>query len=299
MATRPDWRRVSKRHPCPVCTKPDWCTVSCDGAVALCQRVESSKRVGDAGWLHRLQAAPWRPARRRVRTVRLNGSNAVQRDLARQAASCAASVDPSRLAQLGHDLGLSVVSLNRLQIGWSSQHRAWSFPMTSPTGHVLGIRLRRPDGVKFAVKGSRDGLFIPDRAGDAPPASASEHTPLLIMEGPTDTAALLDMGFGNVLGRPSCMGGTRLLVELVKVREPCEVIVVADGGAPGRRGADTLASLLVAYVPVVRVIQPPDRVNDARAWLRLGGTRQDVERVIRAAPIRRLRIQSRQVVTHG
>jgi DNA primase len=153
--------------------------------------------------------------------------------------------------------------------------------MRNPSGEVLGIRLRRPDGGKFAVKGSKDGLFLPAMDGSEPDG------PLLICEGPTDTAALLDMGFGNVVGRPSCTGGTRLLVQLVRRRLRPEVVIVADGDGPGRRGADSLASVLVVYAPAVRVIQPPGAIKDARAWLLAGGMRSEVQEAIDAAPVRR------------
>jgi hypothetical protein len=100
------------------------------------------------------------------------------------------------------------------------------------------------------------------------------------------------MGFRGVAGRPSCTGGSRLLVELVRRRPPSEVVIVADGDEPGRRGADDLASVLLAYAPAVRAIAPPEGVKDARAWLRAGGTRQDVEAAIRAAPVRRLTVRA-------
>ena len=48
------WRRVSKAYPCPVCNKPDWCSVTADGAAVCCMRVESPKQLGNGGWLHRL-----------------------------------------------------------------------------------------------------------------------------------------------------------------------------------------------------------------------------------------------------
>jgi len=44
-----DWQRVSKRRPCPVCEKPDWCLyVGPDGVptAAICSRIESPKRAG-------------------------------------------------------------------------------------------------------------------------------------------------------------------------------------------------------------------------------------------------------------
>ena len=58
--------------------------------------------------------------------------------------------------------------------------------MTDVDGNVWGIRIRRPDGAKFSIKGGKEGLFIPEEFGG---------DRLLIAEGPTDTAALLDLGF--------------------------------------------------------------------------------------------------------
>ena len=58
IATPTEWVRVSRHNPCPVCTKPDWCLASEDGSVAICARIESEKRAGDAGWLHDLGGKP-------------------------------------------------------------------------------------------------------------------------------------------------------------------------------------------------------------------------------------------------
>jgi len=284
MTPHSQWRRVNRANPCPVCRKPDWCVVAADGGAALCQRVESERRVGDAGWPHRLKDGP-RQERRRVRVVRLSPGAPVREDLARLARAYREAVDPGRLYQLAVSLGLSVTSLCQFGVGWSAEHRAWSFPMADAGGAVLGIRLRRPNGFKFSVTGGREGLFLPSTARDSIP-------PLCICEGPTDAAALLDMGFPNVAGRPSRTGGIKLLVELVRGRRPSEVVIVADGDEPGRRGANNLASALVAYAPAVRVIAPPGGVKDLREWLRTGGTRQDVEAAIRGAPVRRLTIRA-------
>src|SRR5262249_47457954 len=154
--------------------------------------------------------------------------------------------DPGRLHQLAVTLGLSSEALAALGTGWSEAHRAWSFPMADTAGNVLGIRLRGQDGRKFAVKGGREGLFIA-------PTLEIDPAILLVCEGPTDTAALLGLGFRSVVGRPSCTGGIKLLVEFVRGRAPSEVVVVSDADEPGRRGAANLAAVLVAYAPVVRV----------------------------------------------
>ena len=53
-----DWLRVSRSRPCPICGKPDWCLIvgpTDDPTAAICARVESGNRRGDAGWLHRLR----------------------------------------------------------------------------------------------------------------------------------------------------------------------------------------------------------------------------------------------------
>jgi hypothetical protein len=188
------------------------------------------------------------------------------------------------LCGLARGLGVSVVNLRRLRIGWSTRHGAWSFPMTGAAGRVLGIRLRKQNGRKFAVSGGREGLFLP--------ADLDTRGRILICEGPTDTAALLDLDFAAV-GRPSCTGGVRLLVELVQRYRPVDVVVVADGDGPGRRGADNLASVLTAYAPAVRVIEPPSGINDARDWMRQGTAHDDVLAAIEATPARRLQVSTR------
>jgi hypothetical protein len=55
-----NWRRVSKNHPCPVCNSPDWCSITADGAVVKCMKVEAGsfkageQKDGALYYLHRL-----------------------------------------------------------------------------------------------------------------------------------------------------------------------------------------------------------------------------------------------------
>jgi hypothetical protein len=147
--------------------------------------------------------------------------------------------------------------------------------MQDAAENTLGIRLRLPDGRKLSVRRGCEGLFIP--------GALDAGRRLLICEGPTDTAAMLDLGFSAV-GRPSCTGGVRLLVELARRWRVPELVVVADSDVPGQRGAESLASVLAAYCPVVRIIAPPAGIKDARAWKLDGAMAAGIEAAIGAAP---------------
>jgi hypothetical protein len=95
---------------------------------------------------------------------------------------CHAAISAAQRQALAGSLGVSVDALRRLRVGWLVGMSAYTFPMRDPDGRVIGIRTRHSDGAKRAVTGSTNGLFTPaDLAGAGP---------LLIVEGPTDTAAL-------------------------------------------------------------------------------------------------------------
>ena len=259
--TAGNWLRVSPEHPCLTCGKSDWCLNAKDGTASLCQRLSEGavRRCGDAGWLHRhrngLEHQLWATKRFTVPVER----PALREDLANLNAEFRAAVDPRRLDRLAADLGLSVPCLQRLGIGWCARSSAWSFPMTNCTGDVLGIRLRTGAGRKFAIKGSHDGLFVS--------VGLDKPILLLIAEGPTDTAALLDLGF-DAIGRPSCRGGSVLAAELVRKHRPDETVIVADRDEPGQEGARALVPRLLPCCRRLRIVTPPSGVKDARAWMR-------------------------------
>ena len=239
-----DWQRVSKRRPCPVCGKPDWCVYAGPAeapTAVICARVESAKRCGEAGWLHVLRTdgpvwAPWKRTLRRAVRLLAEPANGAP-DFAKLAEAAARNTPLELLERLADSLGLSAESLRRLGAGWLSGRRAWGFPMRDASGRIVGVRLRFPNGRKLSVKGGKEGLFIPE---GLPPGGR-----LLVCEGPTDCGACLDWGFAAI-GRPSCNGGVRHVVEMAQRLRPAEVVVVGDGDAPGRLGAERLASILTA-----------------------------------------------------
>ncbi len=269
-----DYRRVSRRQPCPICAKGDWCLVTRDNppTKAICARIMSARRWGEAGWMHVLSEEPWRTPRARCIELRPRNNRP---DLAALASAFTAALTMEHLAETASDLGVSTASLLHLRAGWTG--RAISFPMVNGAGAVTGIRLRTPCGRKLAIRGGQEGLFVP--------SGLTGQGPLIITEGPTDTAAVMDLGM-DAVGRPSCTGGVRLLASLVRDRRPGGIVILADGDPPGQRGARQLAVTMACYCRCVRVVTPPPPFKDARAWVKAGAGRHDLEKLIDgAAPI--------------
>ena len=230
---------------------------------------------GDAGgWIHRLteQAGSPRPFAFHL-PVRVPTA-----DFATLAAQWSRNLTNERLDAFASTLGVTVSSLRALGVGWTGRG-SYSFPMHDAQRRVVGIRLRDArTGRKFAVTGSREGVFLADRRQD---------DPLLVVEGPTDAAAALVLGF-DAMGRPSCTGAVGITATLAHRRE---VVIVADADAPGRRGAEALASTLLPVVTSLRVIEPPPPHKDLREWLLQGLTREQLHARIDAQPPRQLQVR--------
>jgi 5S rRNA maturation endonuclease (ribonuclease M5) len=164
-----------------------------------------------------------------------------------------------RTVEAAQTLGVAVTALTAYGFAWCpAGDGSWAFPMHDGEGRVCGIRLREPvdeGAAKWALKGSRAGLFLP--AG----VRRASLDRVFVVEGPTDAAAL-EWVYRNepvaVIGRASCTGQHQLVVQAVRLlaaREP-EVVVIADADGPGVEGANALADDLVAEFARVKVAVP-------------------------------------------
>lgn len=235
-------------------------------------RVKSDHPTRNGGWLHRIADRSFQPAprvhlppRREARPCAIEWVALLNR--------FARDTQTDAVERLAAGLGVSPGGLRRLGLAWAAPHRAWAFPMCDANRETTGIRLRAEDGRKWAITGSRNGLFWPDDLTGA--------GPLLVCEGPTDTAALLALGY-DAIGRPSCAGAIELVVEGVEGLRRHDVVVVADTDGPGLDGADRLAQALTQAGRRPKVIRPLQG-KDARAWLQAGATRAVVDAVIAGA----------------
>lgn len=157
------WQRASAMLRCPICRRTDWCSASCDGAVAICMRetIEAVARTGNGGYLHRLRLTATPP--RGASIVRHIPLHMPELELvARQAYGCGAAP----LRKLATQLGLDEGNLRRLGAGLDVRRRAWTFPMWDAHGAITGIRVRSLNGRQFAVRGklSTGGQALDDPA---------------------------------------------------------------------------------------------------------------------------------------
>jgi hypothetical protein len=293
------WIRVSKRRRCPICGRADWCLLTEDGTAAICPRVESDRRAGDAGWLHRLaedhawlhriaDQPDWRPRKPHLSVAIMAMPSPKTAEQASQYYQ--AAVTGGMLKDLSARLGLSVASLKRFQVGWCQLQRCTTWPMRDANGRVVGINRRYGDGKKMIFRGHCAGLYIP---ADLPQDLSRIEGTLLVTEGATDAVAALDLGFWAV-GRFSCSHGIELLVKLISRIKPARLVLVGDADEPGRRGVESLASVLLAYVRQLKVVYPPQPHRDLRAWRQAGATCEDLVRAVDAARLRRLAVEVRR-----
>ncbi len=178
------------------------------------------------------------------------------------------------LELFANQLGLPLDVLLSLEVGASEENR-WSFPMLNRHGAVVGIRLRCHDGSKFAVTGSRNGLFYCEPLTD----------PIIVVEGPTDAGAAMALGFSAV-GRASANPGHVADGDLAQLLAGRSVVIIEDADETGRKGVTSLVAKLVRLVRDFRVIRPTGW-KDLRAALQAGLTREQLESAIEAAaPVR-------------
>lgn len=269
-----NWRRVTRREPCTQCGRGDWCVRS--ETAIICMRVQEGsvkpvKTGAGIGYLHRLKAdvSPRSTICRKPAPVAQPGE-----PIAWGPILARFRTPPGDLRRFADQLGVTVESLERLGCVWAEEHGAWAFPMRDADGEVVGVRLRSPGGRKWAIKGSKGGIFLPD--GGMP----DQAERVFVVEGPSDCAAALDIGLVAV-GRASCSAGgddlARLLCrrDVVIIGDNDETKTAPDGRTfrPGYDGAYGLAQRLLQK-PAARTVRVifPLRGKDVREWKANGAT---------------------------
>jgi hypothetical protein len=231
-------------------------------------------RDGSTGYLfpitaHTAIARPVREDRAATTPVAINVTELVEK--------WTAQTSPGQIVRLADHLGVKASALVDLRACYAVEHSAWSFPMSDGFGNLIGIRLRNFLGDKWAVKGSRSGVFFP---------RCTPQDVMVVAEGPTDTAAVLGMGMFCV-GRPSCSGGAAEIIHCIGRHRVNKVLIISDNDPkhrpdgtpwnPGLEGSLRLQEQLP--VPSCIVVLP---CKDIREFVNLGGQARDLEYLVQS-----------------
>lgn len=285
------WTRVSHEEPCPICRKPDNCSVSDDGGAVWCGRVpDGAIRQNNGGqFLHYADervATSGSAARPHTARARPSVTQEDHGALVARIELCTELAADNGKQLLATELGVSVDSLERLEVTCLPGFSLW--PERSADGTVIGLCDRFPDGTKKQEAGTKRGLTFCDGWHEIP-------GPVLLPEGGSDTAAALTMGLCAV-GRPSNSSGLDLLVELLRqLPDDREIVVLGENDRkahdsrndsvrtrhrpdcdgcdccwPGKWGAvRTATQLRERLCRKVGWCFPPDGTKDLREWLRM------------------------------
>jgi hypothetical protein len=302
MQGRTDWLRVDRRNKCSVCGHDSWCTYSAERNIAICPRRregsmgevwswEGDNKISFVGFKHKLDRTkpivtgdiPNTPAAPIVRNDTLRG---YQRDNMRDC--------ELMLKYQAKVLGVTYESLLELcagidfaygkkttdgEVEWIRSNRrdpaVLTFPMVKPGTGIVGIRKRHLNGKKFSEKGSRGGVIVQRRYTDDPLC--------LVVEGPSDAAAAITLGF-DVIARPQALGCEKWLADSLVGLGKTDVFIWTDNPRfdgdkdhVSIRGATTFCEYLSArsdWKGTVIVATPPTK--DLRRWLNTGLDRYEL-----------------------
>jgi hypothetical protein len=252
------WPTVTKKSPCPICQKADWCALG--DRMVKCMRVESMHPCSSGGWYHPYPGDE--QSRRYLAVSAQRREIAPAIDAEGMIKMWSRQTDGPMILELAYSLSVSPQSLNLLGACWALKHAAWAFPMRD-TEKVVGIRLRSATN-KWAVAGSRAGCFIPNQL--------APNDRLYVCEGPTSTAALLSAGLWAI-GKPNNLSGNEIVKQFVIEKKVREVVIVGDNDqrrqgdrwlTPGMTGAQSLKRDLpcrsVIYAPPCKDVRELGRL---------------------------------------
>ena len=203
LARKTLWCRRPRGMNCPVCGASSWCTISEDGQTVRCTRAPSDRpafaKNGSHAWIHELGAS--------AKCITLKPEKEKKYKTVRQVTEIAERAFKHRLAQatreqLSRDLGVSCGALHAMMVGYGTDDNgAFStWPSRNATGEIVGVNRRYQDGTKKLHYGTQGGLYY------CMPRAGLAASPVLIVEGGSDTAAAYTIGLFAV-GRHSNTGG--------------------------------------------------------------------------------------------
>jgi len=236
-----EWRSVSKGDPCPICEKPDWCSVTGpEGAIeaVVCMRIESNNQRDNGGYLHRLRESDsvrnWSPSP--SRSPRQSSSTRKEKPKGKAYVTAKEAVE----------------SLEHYQ-GKRSMDWIYHDIDGEPVGMIL--RWDKSDGkkdirpiTKHADGWRVSGMPEPRPIYDLHKLSSAER--VYVVEGEKSVEAAQSIG---LIATTSPQGSSSANKADWSPLAGKDVIILPDNDDPGREYADKVTTILAKMSPLAKV----------------------------------------------
>lgn len=255
-----EWREVSKAELCPVCEKPDWCSIiGPEGEIeaAVCMRIESDNCRPNGGWLHRL----------------------------RESTRCAPVTFGDKPRRV---FGTASEAVEALEKHLGTRSRIWKYSSAAgdPVG-VVGRWDKQDEKTIRPISRVADGWVIGAMAEPRPLYCLPEVLPaalVVIVEGEKACDAIRSLG----LAATTSSGGSAAAAKTDwSPLAGKQIILSPDNDEPGEKYIAAVQSMLAKIKPaptlkVLRFPGLPDK-GDAADWVAAGGTRTKFDALLIAA----------------
>lgn len=267
-----DWVRVNQEKPCPICARTHYCSVSADGGLVYCTKVESHTPGADGvGWIHKLKDG-WRVGE--AGTIVPAGHAAANGHAHRPGTR--ACRPTTRYAVV--DAGGSLEAVHcRVDLGGGEKRIWWELP-----DGTRGLGGRKPETLP---------LYGADLLVEAPAGAV-----VFVGEGEKSTDALRGLGV-HAVGTVTGAGTVDQTGRVTSVRCPTDevlrplvgydVVLWPDNDEVGRRHMRAIARRLLALGGAARVLAWPDapEKGDAADFVAAGLGKDELRDLYRAAAV--------------
>ncbi|MEH2168045.1 MAG: VapE domain-containing protein [Nostoc sp.] len=272
-----DWAEATKANPCPLCDKPDWCSVAASGDAVLCRRTDRAP----AGWKHIKDSKDGYPIYVKTGAV----SDYVQNHRQRLQLT-----PPKPKPVIANSICLATLPLSvSTPEKWTGRNSSTYW--YSKTQSVL--RVEKPDCTKpkgyskqvYPVRMDEEGWPLNGKGLDPwPPYRIDEVKEygkgkwILGVEGETCVEVARTLGLIAFTFQGSCWGEADLLngMQMFQAAGVAGVIYIPDNDNPGRKKSAALANAAIkSEMPFIEVLSTalwsycPDK-GDVADWVEWG-----------------------------
>lgn len=272
-----EWREASRAEHCPVCDKPDWCSLTGpEGAAdaAVCMRIESENQRANGGWLHRLRVDP-------LTTTHPSPRRSSQPKRPAPPAEKSTTASPTLFATAEQAVADYARRLGEPDRRWTYRDASGDAVLVVLRWDAHGERKKTIRPIRREPGGWSQQQPPTGRPLYRLPELLASDAAVYVVEGEPAADALVGLGLVATTSSGGSKAATKSDWSALSGRD---VVVLPDNDSAGAKYRDEVLERLgrLTTPPRVRVVELPglpDR-GDAVDWLAAGGDADGLARIV-------------------